>query len=155
MYDLRTKLKPLTEEEKSLVRNYFETWDDGGWWESRLWFTYGRMRAHGETISKAEEYLASTKQRKMDSYKSFKEQEISNGLRAYLNDHNEPSEYEFMKLNNWISWRTLVIGILDYDGKKIAHVHAVEIEEASNPEYFKECMMRYAPNQALSNDKPF
>jgi hypothetical protein len=60
-----------------------------------------------------------------------------------------------MKLNNWDTWRTLVIGILWFDGKKVTHTHAVEIEESMNPKYFSECMMRYAPNQALSDDKPF
>lgn len=153
MYDL--KLKPLTEEEKSLVRNYFATWDQGGLSEWRIWFTYGRMRAQGEKISKAEELLASTKQRKINYYKNFKEQEILNGLASYFREHNETSEYEFMKLNHRDTWRTLVIGILWYNGKKVTHTHTVEIEESMNPDYFKECMMRYAPNQALSNDKPF
>ena len=155
MFDLKTKLKPLTEEEKSLVRNYFATWDNGGWWESRIWFIYGRMRAHGDIIPSAEDLISSRRQQKMDSYKLSKEQEIADGLLAYASEHNETSEYEFMKLNHWDPWRTLIIGILGYDGKKVTHTHTVEINELSNPDYFKECMMRYAPNQALSTDKPF
>lgn len=155
MFDMRTKLKPLTEDEKSLVRNYFTTGDSGGWWESRIWFTYGRMRAHGERIPQAESYLDDRKKQKMDFYRDSKEREISDGLRDYENEHNETSEYEFMKLNNWSTWRTLVIGILGFDGKKVTHTHAVEIEESMNPNYFKKCMMKYAPNQSLSTDKPF
>jgi len=155
MYDLRKKLKPLTEDEKSLVRNYFSTWDCGWVSEWHIWFIYGRMRFHGERIDKAEEYLETRKKLKMDSYRDSKDREIANGLLDYQSEHNETSEYEFMKLNSWDTWRTLVIGILWFDGKKVIHTHAVEIEESMNPKYFSECMMRYAPNQALSDDKPF
>lgn len=113
------------------------------------------MRFHGERIDKAEEYLENRVKQKMDFYRDSKDREIANGLLAYESEHNETSEYEFMKLNHWDTWRSLVIGILDYDGKKVSHTHTVEIEESMNPKYFSECMMRYAPWQALSNDKPF
>lgn len=145
----------MTEDEKSLVRNYFATGDSGGMWESRIWYTYGRMRAHGERIDIAEEALAMRRQQKMDYYKQSIEQQISDGLRDYANEHNESSEYEFMKLNSWENWRTLIIGILGFDGKKVTHTHTVEIVESMNPSYFKECMMKYAPNQSLPTDKPF
>lgn len=155
MFEMKNKLPPLTEEDKSLVRNYFATGDNGGWWESRIRFTYGRMRAHWERIPDAELVLERKKQLKMDAYKQSKEQEIANGLHAYENEHDETGEYERMKINDWASGRTLIIWILGYDGKKVTHSHTVEINEAMNPDYFKECMLRYAPNQALSTDKPF
>jgi hypothetical protein len=59
------------------------------------------MRFHGERIDKAEEYLEIMKKQKMDFYRDSKEYEIANGLRDYQSEHNETSEYEFMKLNNW------------------------------------------------------
>ena len=155
MFDLRRKLKPLTEEEKSLVRNYFSTWDCGGVSEWHIWFNYGRMRAHGERIEKAEDYLSRKVKERMDAYKSSKEMEILRGLQDYEDEHQEAWEYEVMKINRWDSWRTLVIWILEQWSKWITHSHTVEISEVSNPAYFSECMMRYAPWQALSSDKPF
>lgn len=149
------EMKPLTEDDKSLVRNYFATWDLGGATESAIWFLYGRMRAHWERIPDAELILERKKQLKRDAYKQSKEQEIANGLHAYENEHDESWTYERMKLNEWMSGRTLVIWILGFDGKKVTHSHTVEIEESMNPDYFAECMRKYAPNQALSSDKPF
>lgn len=116
---------------------------------------YGRMRARGELIPEAEAILERKAQLKRDSYKQSKELEILRGLRDYENEHQERSEYEVMRISNWNSGRSLVIGIVDYDGKKLTHSHTVEILESANPDYFSECIMRYAPNQALSNDRPF
>lgn len=113
------------------------------------------MRAHGERIPVAEAYMEQAKRQKMDSYKESVEQQIADGLAAYQREKNETSEYEFMKLNNWDNGRTLVIGILGCENGKVTHSHTVEIVESLNPEYFSKCMMKYAPNQALSNDKPF
>lgn len=155
MFDLRRKLKPLTEEEKSLVRNYFATWECGGMSEWHIWFNYGRMRNHGERIPSAEEYLDDYLRKMMTNYKLEKEMEILRGLQDYEDEHQEAWEYEVMKINRWDSWRTLVIWILEQNSKGITHSHAVEISEVSNPAYFSECMMRYAPWQALSTDKPF
>ena len=61
----------------------------GGATESFIWFTYGRMRAHGERIPSAETYLEKRKKEKMDAYRESKELEISNGLHAYENEHDE------------------------------------------------------------------
>lgn len=145
----------MTEEEKSSVRNFFATGDTGGMGKWRIWFTYWRMRAHGDTIPEAETILERKAQLKMDSYRVSKEGEIAKWLHDYENEHQETSEYEVMRINDWDNWRSLVIWIVDYDGKKLTHSHIVEIVESMNPAYFKECMMRYAPQQALVNDKPF
>ena len=112
MFELKKKLKPLTEEEKSLVRTYFATGDLGGSTQSHIWSNYGRMRAHGERIPAAESYLDQDLQLKREDYKLSKEQEIVDGLRAYENEHQEASEYEVMKINEWENGRTLIIGIL-------------------------------------------
>lgn len=113
------------------------------------------MRALWETIPQAEEYLQARSKQKLDDYKRFREMEILRGLQDYENEHQEAWEYEVMKINRRSTWRTLIIGIPGYDGKKLVHSHVVEIIESANPDYFKECMMRYAPGQALSSDKPF
>ena len=58
------KIEPLTEELKSKVRNYFQTWEM--WWltESYIWLTYWRMRYHWIRIDKAEEYLRKKREEK-------------------------------------------------------------------------------------------
>lgn len=149
------KLKPLTEDEKSLVRNYFATWDTGGLGKWRIWFMYWRMKALGESIPKADTILDGFASVRMDSYKQFKESEIAYWLRAYEDEHQISGEYEVMKINHRANGRTLVIGILDQKDRKVFHSHVIEIFESLNPEYFRQCIMKYAPNQALSHDKPF
>jgi len=155
MFEMKNHIKPLTEDQKSSVRRYFESGELGDLTESRVWLFYGRMKSLGESIPAAESVLDKKRHQKMEDYKLSKEAEISRGLHDYENEHQEASEYEVMKINERENWRTLVIGILDYDVKQISHSHVIEIEEASNPSYFSECMMRYAPRQALSTDKPF
>lgn len=151
----RIKLKPLTEEDKSLVRKFFEKWETGGLGKWRLFFMYWRMRAQGERIPQAEAILERQAQLKMDSYRNSKNLEILRGLKAYENEHQEAWAYEVMRINHWDNGRTLIIGILDQRDKKVVHSHVIEIVESLNPDYFKECIMKYAPNQALSSDKPF
>lgn len=148
-------MKPLTEDEKSSVRNFFSTWDQWGYGKWRLWFMYGRMQSLWETIPEAEAILERRAQLKMDAYSQSKELEIANGLRDYENEHQESSEYEVMRIFDRADWRSLIIWIVGFDGKKVTHSHTVEIREPSNPRYFRECMMKYAPQQALSSDKPF
>jgi hypothetical protein len=60
----RIKIEPLTEELKSKVRNYFQTWDT--WWlsESYIRLTYWRMRYHWIRIDKAEKYLEERRREK-------------------------------------------------------------------------------------------
>lgn len=151
----RIKLKPLTEEDKSLVRKFFEKWETSGLGKWRLFFMYWRMRANGERIPQAEAILERQAQLKMDSYRNSKNLEILRGLKAYENEHQETWAYEVMRINHWDNGRTLIIGILDQRDKKVVHSHVIEIVESLNPDYFKECIMKYAPNQALSSDKPF
>lgn len=155
MLDLKNRIPPLTEENKSLVRNYFASGDTGGWWESRIRFSYGRMRAHGERIDSAEITLERRFQLKMDAYKQSKEQEIANGLHAYENEHQETWMYEVLRINEWDNGRTLIISIPELKDRKVSNSHTVEIVEAMNPKYFAECMRKYAPNQTLPVDKPF
>ena len=99
MFELKKKIKPLTEDEKSSVRSYFETGELGDLTESRVWFLYGRMKAQGESIPEAEAFLDKKKQHRMDEYKLSKEAEILRGLHDYENDHQEVSEYEVMRIN--------------------------------------------------------
>lgn len=116
---------------------------------------YWRMRNQGERIPQTEAILERQAQLKMDSYRDSKNLEILRGLKAYENEHQETWAYEVMRINHWDNGRTLIIGILDQRDKKVVHSHVIEIVESLNPDYFKECIMKYAPNQALSSDKPF
>jgi hypothetical protein len=59
------KIEPLTEELKSKVRNYFQTWDMGWLSESYIRLTYWRMRYHWIRIDKAEKYLEEKKREKL------------------------------------------------------------------------------------------
>ena len=155
MVRLKDKIKALTEDEKSLVRNFFSTWDQGGLGKWRIWFMYWRMRYQGERIPQAEAILERKIQLKMDNYKQSKEMEIIHGIQSYEDENQDSWNYEVMKINRWENGRTLIIGILDQKDKKVFHSHVVEIVESLNPDYFRECIMRYAPGQALSSDKPF
>ena len=155
MYDLSKRLKPLTEEEKSLVRNYFSTGDTWGVWKGRLWYMYGRMRHHWEVIPEAEVTIERANLLKQDAYKKYKEREIATWLRNYFNEHQETGVYECLRVNEWEDWRSLVIWIIDFVNSKMVKRNVIEIYESLNPSYFSECMMKYAPNNALSSDKPF
>lgn len=59
------KIEPLTEELKSKVRNYFQTWDIGWLPESYIRLIYWRMRYHWIRIDKAEKYLEEKKREKL------------------------------------------------------------------------------------------
>ena len=113
------------------------------------------MKFHWEVIPEAELIIERKDQLRQDAYKSFKEREIATWLRSYFNEHQETGIYECLKVNEWEDWRSLVIGIIDFLNWKMVRRHVIEIHEAYNPAYFRECMMKYAPNNALSSDKPF
>lgn len=155
MFEFKNKLKPLTEEEKSQVKEFFATWDQCGLGKWRIWYMYWRMRFAGDFIPEAEAILERKAVLSMESYKNMKEAEILQGLHAYENERQESGAYEVVRINDWADGRSLVISIVEYADKKVLKFHTVEILESKNPEYFRECMMRYAPQQALSNDKPF
>lgn len=141
------EIKPITEEQKSIVRNYFETWDQ--WWltTSNIRFCYWRMRAHWERIEKAEEELQKLKKRKQESYRRNKEQEINQNMKDYrIQTWWDIWKYELMKVNNREDWRTIVMWFLrNYDVAKDrqSRSHVVEIEERQNPNYFQEIIKRF------------
>lgn len=149
----QVNLPPLTEEQKSLVRNYFETGEQWGWTESQIRFTYGRMKAHWEIIPSAEQMLAKQKEENANRYERYIEHQIKVWAENYLKEHWENGDYECMKVYDWEDWRTLVIGILYHNGSKRTHANTVEIQESKNKTYFKKCMLKYAPKQALPTDK--
>ena len=99
MFEMKNHIKPLTEDQKSSVRRYFESGELGDLTESRVWLFYGRMKALGESIPAAESVLDKKRHQKMEDYKLSKEAEILRGLHDYENEHQEASEYEVMKIN--------------------------------------------------------
>ena len=83
----KIKIKPLTEEQKSEVRSYFqnktieELKQDKE--HQRIWFNYGRMKHHGEKIDIAEQYIEAIKKERQNQYRFIKENEIKENLKDW------------------------------------------------------------------------
>jgi hypothetical protein len=141
------KLKPLTEEQISLVCNYFDTWDKWGLTESQIYILYGRMKYQWVRIDKAEEVIEKLEKRKQDSYRWNKEQEIN----QHINEYRQQTQwdngiYELMRLKEWEDGRTIVMWFMwnyDLEKQKQKRSHVVEIEERQNPDYFQEIVKRF------------
>jgi hypothetical protein len=58
------KLEPLTEDQKSLVREYFKNGAKEN--KPQMFIRYGRMKNGGEIIEKAEQMIKEAQQRKED-----------------------------------------------------------------------------------------
>lgn len=143
---MKIKLQALTEEEKSLVYKFFETWEK--WWysESKIRFMYWRMKDQGIRIEKAEEYLEKAKEKKMKSYRWFKEQEILKHLKDYKMETGDNWRFEFIKLNEWETGKSLIVGILksyDIEKNKQVRSHVIDFDEWKDPEYFQEIVKRF------------
>ena len=140
-------LKPLTEEQKQAVINYFDSGDL--WWftESQLWFMYWRMKAHWFRIEKAEQEIAESQRKKHESYKWIKENEMSSHLKEYKQETWwENGTYCFVRLKDWDGWKTLVLWIpknYDAENDRQRRSHVIEVEEYRNPDYFQELMKRF------------
>lgn len=141
------KLKPLTEEQISLVCNYFDTWDKWGLTESQIYILYGRMKYQWVRIDKAEEVIEKLEKRKQDSYRWNKEQEINQHIKEYRQQTQwDNGIYELMRLKEWEDGRTIVMWFMwnyDLEKQKQKRSHVVEIEERQNPDYFQEIVKRF------------
>lgn len=144
------KIPPLTEEQKSEVREYFKwkTLEDlkKDKWNPWIWFRYGRMRHFGEKIPVAEEYKEDIKKRKQNNYRFFKENEMKEKLDEYnIKSWNIGNKFEVVNYHHRETWRTLEIGILDgiKENWDTRRKQTIEIEESQNPEYFQEILKRY------------
>ena len=145
--EIALQIPPLTEEQILWVVNYFDTWDRGSFTESEIWLNYGRMRAQGTRIDKAEEHLSKTDKRKEESYRWNKEQEILDHLKTYKQQTNgDNGVYSLIKVNEWEDWRCLILWIewnYDIEHSKQRWLHVVEVEERQNPDYFQEIVKRF------------
>lgn len=141
------KTNELTGEQVSQVVNYFDTGDTGNYTESQIWFMYGKLKANGSKIDKAEEYLSKQLKRKYESYRRQKEQELNDHSKQYRQEKaGDTWKYELMRVKEREDGRTMVIWFMEkYDEQtgKIRWSHAVEIEERLNPEYFQEIADRF------------
>ena len=130
------------------------------WVNPRMALLYGRLKARWEKLDKAEERLDKDRQRKRESYKW----KIINEIKQWLEDmKNEnwwwynPYRYEIANIKSRVDWKTLLIWFRDTDENwKTKRRHSVLIEEKENPDFFKEMMDKYMPQEEKNLDsKPF
>jgi DNA polymerase III delta prime subunit len=80
-------LKPLTEKEIDEVIRFFSNLEDLNVLEEtafhQIMFNYGRMRARGNRIEKAEQYLLRRQIKTEERYKEMKQREFETGLFDY------------------------------------------------------------------------
>lgn len=93
------KLEPLTEDQKSLVREYFKNGAKEN--NPKMFIRYGRMKNGGEIIEKAEQMIKEAQQRKEDKYKYFMNKQIKENMEAYKQRFQEDGNYQLLKLNHW------------------------------------------------------
>lgn len=141
------KIQPLTEEQKWIVHKFFEEFDKCWVSEHKIWIWYWRMKAEWIRIEQAEELIKKSKQRKKDSYKWKKEQEINQHLKEYKQETWwDVGRYEFVKLYERECWRSLVLWFLwnyDLEHNRQRRSHVITIDEWKNEEYFQEIIKRY------------
>lgn len=130
------------------------------WVNPRMALLYGRLKNRWNKLDKAEERLDKDRQRKKESYKW----KIINEIKQWLEDmRNEnwwwynPYRYEIANIKSRADWKTLLIWFRDTDENwKTKRRHSVLIEEKENPEFFKEMMDKYMPQEEKNLDsKPF
>ena len=142
-------MKPLTEEQKSEVRAYFqnktleELKNDKK--NQRIWFNYWRMRFNGEKIDIAEQYCNKVRDDRSTQYKFIKENEMKEKLKEFEIKNWGGYNYEIVNLNFYKDWRVLELWIMDglKDNWQTKRVQTIDIEERQNPIYFKELLKRY------------
>jgi len=141
------KLEPLTEDQKSLVREYFKNGTKEN--KPQMFIRYGRMKNGGEIIEKAEQMIKEAQQRKEDWYKRYMNKQIKENMEAYKQRFQEDGNYQLLKLNHWEDWRTMVLwieGMFDIETKRQKREQVIEIEERRNPTYFQEVAKRFNVN---------
>ena len=141
------KLEPLTEDQKSLVREYFKNGTKEN--NPKMFIRYGRMKNGGEIIEKAEQMIKEAQKRKEDKYKYFMNKQIKENMEAYKQRFQEDGNYQLLKLNHWEDWRTMVLwieGMFDIETKRQKREQVIEIEERRNPTYFQEVAKRFNVN---------
>jgi len=130
------------------------------WVNPRMALLYGRLKNRWNKLDKAEERLDKDRQRKKESYKW----KIINEIKQWLEDmKNEnwwwynPYRYEIANIKSRVDWKTLLIWFRDTDENwKTKRRHSVLIEEKENPDFFKEMMDKYMPQEEKNLDsKPF
>ena len=142
-------MKPLTEEQKSEVRAYFQnkTLDElkQDKKNQRIWFNYWRMRFNGEKIDIAEQYCNKIRDERCSQYRFIKENEIKEKLKEFEIKNGWGYNYEVVNLSFYQDGRVLEIWIMDWlkDNWQTKRSQTIDIEERQNPLYFKELLKRY------------
>ena len=143
------KIKPLTEEQKSEVKAYFQNKTIEELKQDKehqiIWFNYGRMRYYWEKIDIAEQYMESIKKDRQNQYRFIKENEMKEKLKEFEIKNGWWYNYEVVNLGFYQDWRVLEIWIIDWlkDNGQTKRSQTVDIEERLNPIYFKELLKRY------------
>ena len=154
MEKIEIKRENITEEKISALVSFLDTWNLPEWWtEPRLAMFYWQLRARGNVIDKAEEWLEKDRQKKREAYKWRIINEIKQWTEDMKNENGwwyNPYKYEIANIKSWEGWRTLLIWFRDVDIEwKTKRRHSVLVEEAYNPEFFQEMLQKYAPQENL------
>ena len=143
-------MKPLTEEQKSEVKAYFQnkTLDElkQDKKNQRIWFNYWRMRQrYGDRINIAEQYMESIKKERQNQYRFIKENEIKEKLKEFEIKNGWWYQFDVVNLSFYQDWRVLEIWIMNgiKDNGQTKRSQTIDIEERQNPLYFKELLKRY------------
>lgn len=160
MQQLQIKKDDITEEMILNLVSYFDTWVLPEWMsESKIWQTYWRLRARGNKIDKAEEMLKPYYDKKADSYKWKKINEIQQWIQDMRNENGWVwhYEYEIANIKEREKWRTMQIWFIDTDPQtnKTKWRHSVEIEEWHNPSFFEEMLNKYRQRDVLYENRWF
>ena len=141
-------MKPLTEDEINEVVSFFKDLQSIETLEQtkfpRILFNYGRLRRQGKRIEKAEQYLLRQEIKMAEWYKARKEREFEDWAFDFENEHNEPWNYELIKVKKRTDYRTAVFAITSFDEKRrLKNNNTIEVVEKYNPQYFAEVCKKY------------
>lgn len=121
-----------------------------GMTKSKMFYLYGRLKARGEKIDKAEELLKPCYEKKKENYK----RKILNEIKQWNEDMRNESrwighyEYEMVNIKHWDKWRTMQIWFSEIDmNNKQKRLHSVVLKERENPEFFREMLEKYKPQE--------
>lgn len=156
MQQLQIKVDDITGEKISALINFLDTGVLPEWMtQSQMAILYGRLKARGEKLEKAEQRLKADYDKKKESYKWRILNEIKQWLQEMRNENWLAGhyQYEIANIKNRADGRTMQIWFRDIDtNDKLKWRKSVLIEEKYNPEFFEEMILKYAPNL---QPKPF
>ena len=156
MQRLEMRLDDITGEQISDLVRFLDSGELPEWMtKAKMAMLYGRLKARGEKIEKAELRLKPDYDKKKESYKW----RIINEIKQWVEEMRNETwwvghyQYEIVNIKSRVDGRTMQIWFQDTDvNDKIKWRKSILIEEKENPEFFQEMLQKYAPNL---QPKPF